>query len=188
MKDSVKYYFYSIVDKVGIIEFLNMVLDNNVEKMENISKLEEYGEEFTKKEIDKGIEQITKNNSKTILTNIINKIDIENNVNMINDILKKYLQEMDEFSLEFNVNSNSEGEKELYRNIQKLSLGQKVVAMLTFILSYSDFSDDYTPLIIDQPEDNLDSQYIYNYLVEELVVSNQRKIKKKKAINQDLLL
>lgn len=46
--------------------------------------------------------------------------------------------------------------------------------MLTFILSYSDFSNDYTPLIIDQPEDNLDSQYIYNNLVEELKKSKRR--------------
>lgn len=58
-----------------------------------------------------------------------------------------------------------------------MSLGQKVVALLTFILSYSKFSNDNTPLIIDQPEDNLDSQYIYNNLVKQL-----RKIKEKRQI------
>lgn len=40
--------------------------------------------------------------------------------------------------------------------------------MLSFILGYSDFSDDYRPLIIDQPEDNLDNRYIYKNLVSTL--------------------
>ena len=40
--------------------------------------------------------------------------------------------------------------------------------MLTLILSFGNFSNDYRPLLIDQPEDNLDSQYIYNNLVKHL--------------------
>ena len=44
----------------------------------------------------------------------------------------------------------------VFKSVKELSLGQKVVAMLSFVLSYSDYSNDYTPLIIDQPEDNLD--------------------------------
>ena len=84
---------------------------------------------------------------------------------------------MDEFSLEFNVNSNQRSQKNIFRNVKQLSLGQKVVAMLTFILTYSDYSKDYTPLIIDQPEDNLDSQYIYDNLVEALKkVKNKRQV------------
>ena len=39
-------------------------------------------------------------------------------------------------------------------------LGQKVVAMLDIILGYSDYSKDYRQLIIEQPEDNLDTLYI----------------------------
>ncbi len=49
-----------------------------------------------------------------------------------------------------------------------VSLGQKVVVMLSFVLGYSDYSNDYRPLIIDQPEDNLDNQYIYHNLVHQL--------------------
>ena len=56
-------------------------------------------------------------------------------------------------------------------------LGQKVVAMLSFVLAYSDYSEDYRPLIIDQPEDNLDNQYIYKNLVNQL-----RQIKKKRQV------
>lgn len=67
--------------------------------------------------------------------------------------------------------------KIMFKSISKLSMGQKVVAMLSFVLSYSDFSKDYRPLIIDQPEDNLDNQYIYKNLVRQL-----RDIKSKRQI------
>ena len=40
-----------------------------------------------------------------------------------------------------------------------------MVAMLDFILAYSELTDDNRPLLIDQPEDNLDSRYIFNNLV-----------------------
>lgn len=49
-------------------------------------------------------------------------------------------------------------------DIKQLSLGQKVVAMLSFILGYSKYAGDYRPLILDQPEDDLDSQYIHGYM------------------------
>lgn len=86
---------------------------------------------------------------------------------------------MEEFKLEFNVNSNVSNQPKApcYKDVRELSLGQKVVAMLDFILGYSDFSEDYRPLIIDQPEDNLDSQYIYNNLVQQL-----RKAKDKRQV------
>ena len=49
--------------------------------------------------------------------------------------------------------------------------------MFSFVLGYSKYSNDYRPLIIDQPEDNLDNQYIYKNLVTQL-----RKIKQDKQI------
>ena len=49
--------------------------------------------------------------------------------------------------------------------------------MLSFILGYSEYSNDYRPLIIDQPEDNLDNQYIYKNLVKQL-----RLIKEKRQV------
>lgn len=47
-------------------------------------------------------------------------------------------------------------------------MGQKVVALLNFILAYNNFIGDTTPLVIDQPEDNLDNVYIYDNLVKKL--------------------
>ena len=75
---------------------------------------------------------------------------------------------MENFTLEFNIESKSTSQKNKKANfleIKKLSQGQKVVAMLSFILGYSAFIHDERPLIIDQPEDNLDNQYIYETLV-----------------------
>ena len=72
---------------------------------------------------------------------------------------------------------NKEGDKKkaVYRDVRKLSLGQKVVAMLSFVLGYSDFTKDYRPLVIDQPEDNLDNQYIYKNLVNDLRLSREKR-------------
>ncbi|CAN5423206.1 AAA family ATPase [soil metagenome] len=50
------------------------------------------------------------------------------------------------------------------RDFSKLSLGQQQSILLTILL----FSKSKTPLIIDQPEDNLDSEFIYKTLVRSL--------------------
>jgi predicted ATP-dependent endonuclease of OLD family len=52
-----------------------------------------------------------------------------------------------------------------------------VVGILTFIFNYGEYSNDFTPLVIDQPEDNLDNMCIYENLVKSL-----RKIKTKRQV------
>ncbi|VMB46653.1 SMC faily protein [Streptococcus pneumoniae] len=81
--------------------------------------------------------------------------------------------------LKFNINSKESSQQLdiLYKEVGVLSLGQKVVAMLDFLLAYSDYSKDFRPLIIDQPEDNLDNRYIYRHLVQQFRdVKAQRQI------------
>ncbi|SNM01400.1 phosphoesterase [Streptococcus pneumoniae] len=81
--------------------------------------------------------------------------------------------------LEFNINSKESSQQLdiLYKEVGVLSLGQKVVAMLDFLLAYSDYSKDFRALIIDQPEDNLDNRYIYRHLVQQFRdVKAQRQI------------
>ncbi|HEU3352953.1 SMC faily protein [Streptococcus pneumoniae] len=81
--------------------------------------------------------------------------------------------------LEFNIKSKESSQQLdiLYKEVGVLSLGQKVVAMLDFLLAYSDYSKDFRPLIIDQPEDNLDNRYIYRHLVQQFRdVKAQRQI------------
>ena len=53
------------------------------------------------------------------------------------------------------------GTRPLVRDFAKLSLGQQQSVLLAMILS----SDSNRPLIIDQPEDNLDGEFIYSSLV-----------------------
>jgi ABC-type enterochelin transport system ATPase subunit len=55
----------------------------------------------------------------------------------------------------------------------KLSLGQQQSILLTILL----FSQSKVPLVIDQPEDNLDSEFVYTTLVRSL-----RAIKEKRQV------
>ena len=59
------------------------------------------------------------------------------------------------------------------KDISELSLGQQQSIMLSILIQ----SDSNLPLIIDQPEDNLDSEFIFNS-----VVSNLRKCKERRQI------
>ena len=57
------------------------------------------------------------------------------------------------------------------RDFSKLSLGQQQSVLLSILL----FSKSKYPLVIDQPEDNLDSEFIYHTLVQHLRVIKERR-------------
>jgi histidinol phosphatase-like PHP family hydrolase len=63
------------------------------------------------------------------------------------------------------------GQRPLTREFAKLSLGQQQSVLLALILS----SDARRPLIIDQPEDNLDGEFIYSTLVPVLRQAKERR-------------
>ncbi|MEW5596907.1 TrlF family AAA-like ATPase [Peribacillus frigoritolerans] len=63
----------------------------------------------------------------------------------------------DEISVEYKANNGT------FRPLSNASAGQKTSAILTFLLSYGD-----VPLILDQPEDDLDNYLIYDLIVERL--------------------
>ncbi|MDR0324586.1 MAG: hypothetical protein LBI19_00645 [Oscillospiraceae bacterium] len=69
--------------------------------------------------------------------------------------------------LQYNVNSGIPKTSPIFRDSKKLSLGQNAVALLLVILTASQGLDDNRPLLMDQPEDDLDNSYIYNTLVDE---------------------
>jgi hypothetical protein len=58
------------------------------------------------------------------------------------------------------------------RSIQEGSPGQKTAALLAFLLSYGE-----EPLVLDQPEDDLD-----NHLIYELIVTQLREVKRRRQI------
>lgn len=68
---------------------------------------------------------------------------------------------------------NDAGRKAVARKISNLSLGQQQSVLLSILL----LSDSTRPLLIDQPEDNLDSEFIFK-----TIVSNLRKIKEKRQV------
>lgn len=76
--------------------------------------------------------------------------------------------------LEYNVNSGSPYKAE-FRDNRKISLGQNAVALLLLILSASYTMGDPRPLLMDQPEDDLDNSYIYSTLVKEFRKSKQKR-------------
>lgn len=58
------------------------------------------------------------------------------------------------------------------QRIEEGSPGQKTAALLAFILSYGD-----EPLLLDQPEDDLDNKLIYNLIVKQLrATKNKRQV------------
>ena len=57
-----------------------------------------------------------------------------------------------------------------YEDLEKGSAGQKAAAILAFLLSYDD-----KPLIIDQPEDDLDNALIYDLIVKQIQKSKDKR-------------
>lgn len=134
-----------------------------------------HGSEF----IDNEINKLGENEIERALALIINQL-WRNHLDDIIELFKnKYIRYGDNLTLEFNIENREDTQhrKDNFMDVTKLSMGQKVVAMLTFILGYSEYSNDYRPLVLDQPEDNLDSQYIYKNLVDVLrAVKNTRQV------------
>lgn len=69
------------------------------------------------------------------------------------------------------VSDGKGGERAMIRDFAKLSLGQQQSVLLALILS----SDTNRPLIIDQPEDNLDGEFIYSTLIPVLRRAKERR-------------
>jgi DNA repair ATPase RecN len=70
------------------------------------------------------------------------------------------------------VQYSTSGNRQSFRPIQEGSPGQKTAALLAFLLSYGE-----EPLILDQPEDDLD-----NHLIYDLIVMQLREIKRRRQI------
>jgi energy-coupling factor transporter ATP-binding protein EcfA2 len=68
------------------------------------------------------------------------------------------------------VQYSTQGNQQNFRPIQEGSPGQKTAAILAFLLSYGN-----EPLILDQPEDDLDNHLIYDLVVAQLREAKQRR-------------
>ena len=70
------------------------------------------------------------------------------------------------------VEYSAAGDGQNFQSIQEGSPGQRTAALLAFLLSYGD-----EPLILDQPEDDLD-----NHLIYDLIVTQLREVKRSRQI------
>jgi predicted metal-dependent phosphoesterase TrpH/energy-coupling factor transporter ATP-binding protein EcfA2 len=73
-----------------------------------------------------------------------------------------------EDSLQVEYSTGADGSS--FRSIQEGSPGQKTAALLSFLLSYGE-----EPIILDQPEDDLDNHLIYDLIVQQLRTIKQRR-------------
>lgn len=127
-----------------------------------------------------------KKNMKDVFKNIVNKdrIYISNtDINQIFELInieKKY-EEFESLPFEDKPSINVTKEiidengnkKHITKPISQLSLGQQQSILLAILLQ----SKSNNPLLIDQPEDNLDSEFIYK-----TIVKNLRQIKEKRQV------
>lgn len=158
-------YVYYVSGKAGIIALLKMALKEENRYLYDIS-------DFLK------VDSATEEYKRSVIDGIFDELVTSRNYSQIIQYLRESVANSEKLSLEFNINSRTTARQgAVYKNVGHLSLGQKVVAMLDFVLGYGDFIDDNRPILIDQPEDNLDSQYIYMNLVHQL-----RDIKDKRQV------
>ncbi len=68
--------------------------------------------------------------------------------------------------VKYRVNAREEN----YRDISRGSAGQKASAILAFLLSYGD-----CPLILDQPEDDLDNALVYDLVVKQILENKPKR-------------
>lgn len=177
--ENIAEYLLKLNDKIGLTSLLLWAFDGKYASINQEVPIREFLEIRNQTLIEEGIIFIRDIQEMGLIEDIMKSFISDNNISDIIDYYKGYVTNIETYSLEFNVNSkeSSEGISLLFKDIRMLSLGQKVVAMLAFILGFSDFSNDFRPLIIDQPEDNLDNQYIYKNLVKQL-----REIKSKRQV------
>ncbi|WP_378956362.1 hypothetical protein [Pelosinus sp. sgz500959] len=84
-----------------------------------------------------------------------------------------------EIEMEYNIHAGNKEYPELFKNSQRISMGQNSVALLLLILNVAHNLGDNRTLLMDQPEDDLDNNYIFNTLVSEF--------RKSKAIRQIII-
>jgi len=171
-------YVYFFSKTIGILKFLHLLFNRKFQELETIQPISKFvSGKLSVRDIEEDIKSFDDIPVKVVFQEILNTLR-DHRFNVVS-CLKNYLELIDDYALLFNVNSKETTESlpTFFKNIEELSLGQQVVAILTFIMSYGKFIGDNSPFIIDQPEDNLDNQYIYKNLVKSLQeLKNSRQV------------
>ena len=138
----------------------NMTIRDNVMKMQEIF--------FEKNGKEKFVESVCKIRNKTDTSSYSKKIR-----DMIIDMPMESFARMISFVADDDVVVSYKPEKaKSYISLSNASAGQKTTAILTFLLAFGK-----NPLILDQPEDDLDNKLVYD-----LIVTRLKEAKKKRQI------
>lgn len=177
-RENLKEFMSFVIDKKGLIDFLISSIENDFSWIEP-KELLEFTQPPDTRNINLNKEIINKYTARTIVSDLIKYATNEDNVNIWVTYFKKYFGKIEEYTISFNINSKEDSKNlsKNFKDVRQLSLGQKVVAMLDFIFGYGEYNNDFRPIVIDQPEDNLDSRYIYKNLVQQLrKTKNERQV------------
>ena len=168
-RENLEGFIFYIIDKKGLINFLRSSINKDSSWI-NPKEFLEFTEESSFKVIDSNKTIINADIAKILISDLLIYATDDKNIDKWIGYFKNYFRELEEYTILFNINSREDNKnlQEIYKDIKNLSLGQKVVAMLDFILGYGKYNNDFRPIVIDQPEDNLDSRYIYKNLVQQL--------------------
>ncbi|RNA68540.1 Spaf_1101 family AAA-like ATPase [Alteribacter keqinensis] len=176
--NDVSRYIQEFSLKYGFMQFVKLLLNKrytDLDKNLNINGMVDKSS-IGFKEVT-NLQPVTDEAKPKLYASIFTKVTKDRD--LLEAAIIKWFDVIDEFTIKFNVNSKEQNGTvgPLMKDIIDMSLGQKVVAILTLVFKYGYYTNDHTPLIIDQPEDNLDNQYIYKNLVESLrKVKNSRQV------------
>lgn len=141
-----------LAESISPIEFANAVRKGNLDFMKNI--LDENGRLYSDEEIN------------TLLVKATDNFNYE-------DFDSLAFDDKPSIIVTKTVADNEGATKTVNRPLNQLSLGQQQSILLAILLQ----SKSKVPLLIDQPEDNLDSEFIYKS-----IVANLRKIKEYRQV------
>lgn len=171
-------YIEVVLEKISYTDFLEILFARQFTKLNSIEPIKKYApDNLTVADLEDGFVNIKDVALGKLYGPMLDLFRTDRYALILS--LQNYIKSLDDYSITFNINSKEsiQSLKNEFKKIENLSLGQQVVAILTFIMEYGKFSKDFTPFIIDQPEDNLDNQYIYNTLVSSLrKVKNHRQV------------
>lgn len=172
-------FIVDVCNTMDFMKFLTLLFQNKFKEIERQVSVLSYqvDRKLTFSDVDQNRKHVELKDITDIYRTIRNKL-LSDRERLIK-CFQLYFEVIDDFSIMFNTSSKEivTTIAPIMKDINEISLGQKVVAILTFIFEYGKHFNDNTPLIIDQPEDNLDNQYIYKNLVNSLKqIKNNRQI------------
>jgi len=101
----------------------------------------------------------------------INQVVSGHFINLVKTLNDRQIDEIelllpeDEIAVQYRITDSGQ-----WKPLSTASAGQKTTAILTFILSHGE-----TPLILDQPEDDLDNRLVYDLIVDRLKKAKEKR-------------